>query len=63
VKVETGSIKPLKKTGMAGIGEVLPLKFGDFLLDFILVLSNVSGIFMETENYRYPQCVHYPCQL
>jgi hypothetical protein len=20
--------------------------------------SNVSGIFMETENYRYPQCVH-----
>jgi hypothetical protein len=41
---------------------VLPLKFGDFLLDFILVLSNVSGIFMETENYRYPQCVYYPCQ-
>jgi len=27
---------------MAGIGEVLPLKFGDFLLDFILVLSNLT---------------------
>jgi hypothetical protein len=29
---------------MAGIGEVLPLKFGDFLLDFILVLSNASTV-------------------
>jgi len=40
VKVETGSLKPFQKTGLAGTGRVLPLKNGKILLDFLLVLSN-----------------------
>jgi len=42
VKVETGLSKS-QKTGLAGTGEVLPKKSGDFLLDFLLVLFNREG--------------------
>jgi len=42
VKVETGLSKS-QKTGLAGTGEVLPKKSGDFLLDFLLVLFCLVG--------------------
>ena len=40
--VETGSITLEKKPTWIGTGEVLPKNKGDFLLDFVLVLSNLS---------------------
>ena len=56
VKVKTGSLKPFQKTGLAGIGEVLPKKIGELWLDFLLVLSNESPDLASSE---WKKCSQY----
>ena len=46
-------IKTLSKPAWTGIGEVLPWKCGNFLLDFILVLSNLSTKIRGSKNLWY----------
>ena len=46
-------IKTLSKPAWTGTGEVLPWKCGEFLLDFILVLSNESKLFEVVRDLWY----------
>ena len=45
--------KTWKKPTWIGTGEVLPKNKGDFLLDFVLVLSNLSTDISDTDKLRY----------
>ena len=39
----------LKKPTWIGTGGVLPEKYGEFLLDFVLVLSNIYAVYRTIE--------------
>jgi hypothetical protein len=43
----------LKKPTWIGTGGVLPEKYGDFLLDFVLVLSNNVAVIKAPKNHRF----------